>query len=139
MEGAADQVRRLTVAYEDFVKAQGSLNGPQLAHLARLEGYAPTQAQLKPWQDKEGISCDDFLQFCKEIGYEDPSFEELASFFVQFDPEKSGRITKKAFLHIMTSLGDRFEAEEVTAMMADLKSDEDMVSYKDFITWALER
>eukprot|EP00435_Cladocopium_sp_Y103_P008202 s2568_g2.t1 len=55
------------------------------------------------------------------IETEDPSFEELASFFVQFDPEKSGRITKKAFLHIMTSLGDRFEAEEVTSMMADLK------------------
>mmetsp|Transcript_61204 Transcript_61204/g.96882 ORF Transcript_61204/g.96882 Transcript_61204/m.96882 type:complete len:94 (+) Transcript_61204:232-513(+) len=45
----------------------------------------------------------------------------------------------RAFLHIMTSLGDRFEAEEVAAMMADLKSEEDVVSYKDFITWALER
>mmetsp|Transcript_61204 Transcript_61204/g.96881 ORF Transcript_61204/g.96881 Transcript_61204/m.96881 type:complete len:121 (+) Transcript_61204:57-419(+) len=97
MEGAdANQVRRLTVAYEDFVKAQGPLSGTQLAHLARLEGYAPTQAQLEPWQDKEGISCDDFVGFCKDIGYEDPSFEELASFFVQFDPDNSGRISKKA-------------------------------------------
>ena len=52
----------------------------------------------------------------------------------------SGYITKKAFLHVMTCLGDRFEVKEVESMMAELKCSEDgLVSYRDFITWALER
>ena len=33
-----------------FHKAQGTLSGQQLGYLARLEGYAPTEAQLKPFQ-----------------------------------------------------------------------------------------
>eukprot|EP00913_Durusdinium_trenchii_P002833 g2621.t1 len=70
----------------------------------------------------------------------DPSFEELSSVFAPFDPEGTGQIPKEVFLHLMTSVGDRFEAEEVDSMMVDLQSGkEDMVSYKEFITWALER
>jgi len=40
-------------------------------------GFFKPWSKVCPWifeatkQDKEGISCDDFLQFCKEIGYEE--------------------------------------------------------------------
>ena len=41
----------------------------------------------------------------------------------RFIPPKSSTLPSQAFLHIMTSLGDRFETEEVTSMCPGGKSD----------------
>ncbi|CAK9005654.1 unnamed protein product [Durusdinium trenchii] len=120
--GCTSQARRLALAHGDWEKAHGPLKGAQLGHLSRLQGYAPTEAQLKPYQESERISAENFVKFCEEVGYEDPSFEELSSVFAPFDPEGTGQIPKEVFLHLMTSVGDRFEAEEVDSMMVDLQS-----------------
>lgn len=36
-----------------IAQAQGDLTGKELGHLARLEGYAPTEAQLAPFQAQQ--------------------------------------------------------------------------------------
>ncbi|CAK9005650.1 unnamed protein product [Durusdinium trenchii] len=113
--GCTSQARRLALAHGDWEKAHGPLKGAQLGHLSRLQGYAPTE-------ESERISAENFVKFCEEVGYEDPSFEELSSVFAPFDPEGTGQIPKEVFLHLMTSVGDRFEAEEVDSMMVDLQS-----------------
>ena len=38
-----------------IAQAQGDLTGKELGHLARLEGYAPTEAQLAPFQAARGM------------------------------------------------------------------------------------
>ena len=47
---------------------------PGTCFFGHLQGYHGFFQATK--QDKEGISCDDFLQFCKEIGYEESVWEK---------------------------------------------------------------
>eukprot|EP00913_Durusdinium_trenchii_P015705 g14758.t1 len=69
--GCTSQARRLALAHGDWEKAHGPLKGAQLGHLSRLQGYAPTEAQLKPYQESERISAENFVKFCEEVGYEE--------------------------------------------------------------------
>lgn len=142
-ETKAQRRAELTRGFTVWETKHFGLGLSDLGRLMRQEGYAPTEAQLQVFTKGapgEKLPLEYFTKCCEEVGYDDPSVAELASFFEPFDPKGTGFVSSATFRRIMEGMGETFSSAEVDTMLDDFCAESaEKVNYKDFVFWVTQR
>uniref|UniRef100_A0A7S2JGA8 Calmodulin n=1 Tax=Alexandrium andersonii TaxID=327968 RepID=A0A7S2JGA8_9DINO len=123
----------------------GTIVTSNLGQVMRCLGLNPTDAELKQYIAESDENCDGILEFeseflplmarkCRDIDDED----DLIQAFVPFDREGNGSIQIAEFRHLMTTLGDELDEDEVDKMIEAVGCDnEGRIDYREFIRLCL--
>eukprot|EP01089_Gocevia_fonbrunei_P014691 TRINITY_DN4082_c0_g2_i2.p1 TRINITY_DN4082_c0_g2~~TRINITY_DN4082_c0_g2_i2.p1 ORF type:complete len:142 (-),score=46.57 TRINITY_DN4082_c0_g2_i2:60-485(-) len=114
----------------------GKLNLASLNQLLRSLGYSFKDSEVKKMMDEHGsggyIGRDDFINAIVLKGSQQDS--ELLAAFNVFDKEQNGYVSAAELKHLLSTLGDEFNEEEVDDFVREADVDNDgQINYKHFI------
>eukprot|EP00408_Alexandrium_pacificum_P025648 CAMPEP_0171193480 /NCGR_PEP_ID=MMETSP0790-20130122/20400_1 /TAXON_ID=2925 /ORGANISM="Alexandrium catenella, Strain OF101" /LENGTH=155 /DNA_ID=CAMNT_0011658657 /DNA_START=43 /DNA_END=510 /DNA_ORIENTATION=- len=123
----------------------GTIVTSNLGQVMRCLGLNPTEAELAQYVAESDVDCDGTLDFeneflplmarkCRDIDDED----DLVQAFTPFDRENNGFIQIAEFRHLMMTMGENLEEDEVDKMIQTVGCDTDgRIDYREFIRLCL--
>ncbi|KAI6221276.1 EF hand [Aphelenchoides fujianensis] len=117
-EYSLEELQEFAQAFKMFDRdSSGTMNIKELGIAMRTLGLNPTEEELLNIVnefDVDGNNKLDFGEFCKLMKATNKETDEslIRLAFKVFDKDGNGYITAQEFRHIMTTMGEKFEAEE---------------------------
>ncbi|XP_030562440.1 calmodulin-beta [Drosophila novamexicana] len=143
----AEQEKDLTEAFSLFDTARaGVIPMKQLKDILRAVAHTPPEHELQDYYneyDPEGadeLYLSDFLHIMS-MRYKDQTPEdEVILAFKVFDKDDNGWIHESEFRHIMSTMGDYMNEDEIDQIILDANSNtEGNIVYRDFVAMMSER
>jgi len=122
-----DQQKNFRETFDKYDKdGEGSIAATQLGKVLRECGQVPTEAWLKEHKvlaDKEETGKIQWIAFTKILTLiitgNKKDDNHLMEAFRKFDPDVTGYITCEDMRHVLTTIGDVLDAEEVEEFLTD--------------------
>ncbi|ESO94301.1 hypothetical protein LOTGIDRAFT_215828 [Lottia gigantea] len=135
-----DQIADITETFSLFdEKGDHKIAVQQLGDVLRALGQNPTEAEIRKCgfdnnQDAR-ISFEMFLPILQTIckNRQVPSFDDFIEGFKVFDKEQNGLMSSAELRHILTSLGDKLNDDEVDQLFAGLEDAQGNINYEELI------
>lgn len=131
------------MSHEDFlyvIDCDGNISTKELGTVLRALGQKPTEAELSDLIseiDKDNSGTVDFQQFLsileKKVG-ESENIDEIREAFRVFDKDGKGTILTAEMKHVMTTLGEKLNDDEIEQFLSEADpKNEGVIHYEDFI------
>ncbi|KAI4302766.1 hypothetical protein MLD38_038475 [Melastoma candidum] len=139
-ELSEEQISSMKEAFTLFdTDNDGKISPSDLGILMRSLGGNPTQAQLKSIVSSENLTSPfDFPRFLDLMSSHlkaEPFDRQLRDAFRVLDKDSSGYVSVTELRHVLTSIGERLEAEEFDEWIREVEVGKDgRIKYEDFIT-----
>lgn len=142
-----DKIKEYKEAFEMFDRDKdGYINQKELGNILRSLGHDPSEQDLVDMMqdidvnNNKCIDFNEFMQLMHKRAKQSDIEEELVEAFRIFDKEGNGLIPTSEFKHIMLTLGEKLNEEEVEEMMKEADSkNEGVIDYKEFAKLMLSR
>ncbi|AFZ81732.1 hypothetical protein BEWA_011500 [Theileria equi strain WA] len=137
VEGTSN-VERTFAAYS-IKMIKGGKNSVQTAsinELVRELGYAPSIKELDEFAKSVGDQCDlsTLKTFLDKIDHTEDTHNNFMELFRFYDPEKTGKVSKKLLQRILTNVGETLDDDEIKRFFGTLSTDDDdEIVYEDLI------
>ena len=124
----------------------GTITTKELANVMRSLNQDPTEEELNEMiaeVDLDGngeIDFEEFVTLMNRRSKETDTEEEVLNAFKVFDKEGNGLISVTELRHIMVTLGDQLNEDEVDELLREADSDGDgFINYEEFIRTLMAR
>jgi calmodulin len=142
-----DRRKEYKDAFEMFDKDKdGTITTKELANVMRSLNQDPTEEELNEMiaeVDLDGngeIDFEEFVTLMNRRSKETDTEEEVLNAFKVFDKEGNGLISVTELRHIMVTLGDQLNEDEVDELLREADSDGDgFINYEEFIRTLMAR
>ena len=142
-----DRRKEYKDAFEMFDKDKdGTITTKELANVMRSLNHDPTEDELNEMiaeVDLDGngeIDFEEFVTLMNRRSKETDTEEEVLNAFKVFDKEGNGLISVTELRHIMVTLGDQLNEDEVDELLREADSDGDgFINYEEFIRTLMAR
>lgn len=142
-----DRRKEYKDAFEMFDRDKdGTITAKELANVMCSLNQDPTEEELNEMiaeVDLDGngeIDFEEFVTLMNRRSKETDTEEEVLNAFKVFDKEGNGLISITDLRHIMMTLGDQLNEEEVDDMLREADTDGDgFINYEDFIRRMMAR
>jgi calmodulin len=142
-----DRRKEYKDAFEMFDKDKdGTITTKELANVMRSLNHDPTEDELNEMiaeVDLDGngeIDFEEFVTLMNRRSKETDTEEEVLNAFKVFDKEGNGLISVTELRHIMITLGDQLNEDEVDELLREADSDGDgFINYEEFIRTLMAR
>ncbi|KAF5153320.1 EF-hand domain protein [Theileria parva strain Muguga] len=129
---AGSNVELLFSSYSD---ERGYVPSSVLNELVCELGYAPSLKEMSDFKQKTGGQCDltSFKAFLKTIVHPEDTHANLTELFRFYDPNNTGRISKKQLERLLTNVGEYLSETEIERFFSVLCNETDEVDYEDLV------
>eukprot|EP01101_Sappina_pedata_P013140 TRINITY_DN9431_c0_g1_i1.p1 TRINITY_DN9431_c0_g1~~TRINITY_DN9431_c0_g1_i1.p1 ORF type:complete len:169 (+),score=75.02 TRINITY_DN9431_c0_g1_i1:70-576(+) len=134
MSLSAEDQKEIKQAFNFADKDKDGKIGPnEIAYVLRAIGYAPSEKDIKNFNEKNGNKSYDFDSFVKAI----PDFkkvvaDEVIQAFKKFDKDRTGVVVTHELRHALLTVGEKFTDAEAEAFVKLAGSEK--INYKDFMS-----
>merc|ERR1740128_207888 len=137
-----DQVQEFHETFSLFDnRGDGKIQLPQLGDVLRSMGQNPTEAEVKKCSyqyqsDPDArISFEQFLPIFTTISKnkDRSSVEDFVEGFRVFDKEQNGHMSSAELRHLLMSLGEKLNDEEVEQLLQNQEDQQGNVNYEEFV------
>jgi len=142
-----DDIEDYREAFQLFdTKGDGNIGSEDIGNILRALGTNPTQEDVKkivseidPNGEKR-ISFEEFIpllnaQSKKKMG---GSFEHFVEAFRIFDREDNSMVSAAEIRHLLSSLGEKLDSEEVDTLLSGMEDTAGMINYEQFVRQVME-
>lgn len=120
-------------------RGDGKIAASQLGDVLRALNQNPTELEVRKCgyanNPEARIGFETFLPILATISKNRDmcSFEDFSEGFRMFDKEQNGSITSAELRHILTSLGERLDDDEVDQLFQGQEDQQGNINYEEFI------
>lgn len=135
-----EEINEYKAAFSLFDEdGNGKLDEKELGHLMRSLGQNFSNAELKKIlfsiNGKEDIILEfhEFLDLMAEHRKEENDKSNLIKAFMYFDRDNTGYISYDEFKHVLTSIAEKLNHEEITKLEGEISNTDGKFQYRDLV------
>lgn len=144
MSFSEDQIADFQEAFMLFdTKGDGKIPGAQVGEVVRALGQNPTEADLRRLMQSQKagdrVAFDTFLPILHAVSQKKmtDSVDEFVEGLRHFDKDGAGYISSAELRHMLTSLGEKMNEEEVESLIRGQEDSKGNVNYEEFVKMVL--
>uniref|UniRef100_A0A3B0MZL8 Calmodulin n=1 Tax=Theileria annulata TaxID=5874 RepID=A0A3B0MZL8_THEAN len=132
---ASETVNNVELLFSSYSDEKGYVHSNVLNELVCELGYAPSLKEMSDFKKKTGDQCDlsSFKEFLKTIVHPEDTHANLTELFRFYDPNNTGRISKKQLEKLLTNVGEYLSEKELERFFSVLCNEDDEVDYEDLV------
>ncbi|SCO93113.1 troponin c-like protein, putative [Plasmodium malariae] len=125
----------LTSLFNKISEGSKTINSKSAMEIIYKMGYVPSKEDIDGFiHDTSGIcSLSSIIKFCKKLKTSKCSTEGLIDLFMNYDLDKSGKISKEKFKLLFTTVGSKLSNKEIDIIIGELCDNEQLIDYKEFL------
>ncbi|CRG93848.1 myosin light chain, putative [Plasmodium gallinaceum] len=134
MEELIDEIE-LTSLFNKLSDGSKNINSENALEIIYKLGYVPSKEDIEEFVYVTNGSCtlSNIKKFCNKLRSSKYSTENLIDLFYFYDTKKTGKISKKMFKILFTTVGSKLSNKEIDIITSELCNDEEFIDYKEFL------